>query len=658
MNKYIPTIGLEIHAELRTKTKMFCDCPNSLPAQAGPNAMPNTNVCPVCLGHPGTLPVINKKAIESMIKIGLAIDGEINENFKFDRKNYFYPDLPKGYQISQFDMPIVKGGSLDISALLGTQKVVKINRVHLEEDAAKLMHATDKGAEVSLVDYNRGGVPLMELVSEPDMHSAEEAVAFAKEFQLILRYLGVSDADLERGQMRFDVNVSIARSNSGQIQTNGNQIFEKNSVLLDKNSSDARRIVLKDESYHLMGLLFEVHNKLGSTYKEKNYQDAIEAILQREKIPFEREKKVTLKFDNLDVSNFLADFIINNQIILEIKATKFITQEDIRQTLRYIKSADLPLGIIVNFRSGKLESKRVINPKFGNNSAIFEENSGEITLGTRSEIKNLNSFSALESAVNYEIQRQTEILEDGGKINQETRGWDDVKKLTVSQRSKEESHDYRYFPEPDLPPLTKDGFEIERLKLEIPELPNAKRKRFSEQFGLSLEQMSVLIQDREMSNYFEQAVSELEADVQKEASAEKVKLILNYLTSDIKGALMTKGISLNQSKLTAENFADLVDMIFKKEISSRVAKDLIVRMIDTGLDPREIVKNEGLGQISDQGGLEETVKKIISANPKAVEDYKAGKTNALQFLVGKAMAELKGRGNPGVLRTLFDEMLK
>ncbi|MEK7463031.1 MAG: Asp-tRNA(Asn)/Glu-tRNA(Gln) amidotransferase subunit GatB, partial [Patescibacteria group bacterium] len=271
MNKYLPTIGLEIHAELRTKTKMFCDCPNS------PDDKQNTNVCPVCLGHPGTLPVINKKAIESMIKIGLAIDGEINENFKFDRKNYFYPDLPKAYQISQFDMPIVRGGVLDISSLINKEKIVKINRAHLEEDAAKLMHATDKGAEVSLVDYNRGGTPLMELVSEPDMHSAEEAVAFAKELQLILRYLGVSDADLERGQMRFDANVSVS--------------------------------------------------------------------------------------------------------------------------------------------AGK-------------------------ELGTRAEIKNLNSFGALENAVNYEIKRQTEILEEGGKVNQETRGWDDAKKLTVSQRSKEESHDY------------------------------------------------------------------------------------------------------------------------------------------------------------------------------------------------------------------------
>jgi len=486
MPKYFPTIGLEIHAELDTKTKMFCDCPNS------PDDKPNTNTCPVCLGHPGTLPVINKKAIESMIKIGLAINGEINENFKFDRKNYFYPDLPKAYQISQFDMPIVKGGNLDISVYLGRQKSVKINRVHLEEDAGKLVHG-ENGDNSTYVDFNRGGVPLMELVSEPDIHSAEEAVAYGKELQLILRYLSVSSADLERGQMRFDANISLS--------------------------------------------------------------------------PDEK-------------------------------------------------------------------------------------------LGTRAEIKNLNSFSALESAIEYEIKRQEEILDSGEMVKQETRGWDDVKKITVPQRSKEESHDYRYFPEPDLPTLTKDGFEVERLRSEIPELPNAKRKRFGEQFGHSLEQMSVLIQDREMSNYFEQTISELEEEQQKEINLEKVKLILNYLTSDIKGALMIKGIGLNQSKLTPENLADLINMISKKEISSRVAKDLIVRMIDTGLDPREIVKNEGLGQISDEAGLHDLVAKIIKENSKPVEDYKNGKEQAIMFLIGRAMATLKGRSNPEVLKKLFREAIK
>lgn len=503
MNKYSPTIGLEIHAELHTKTKMFCDCPNN------PNEeKPNTNVCPICLGHPGTLPVINKKAIELMMKIGLAIGGEINENFKFDRKNYFYPDLPKAYQISQFDMPVVKGGELDISSRLGSKKVVKINRVHLEEDAGKLIHGTDSGKEVSLVDFNRGGVPLMELVSEPDMHSSEEAVAYGKELQLILRYLGVSEADLERGQMRFDANVSVS--------------------------------------------------------------------------------------------------------------------------------------------AGK-------------------------ELGTKVEIKNLNSFSALENALNYEIKRQTEILESGEKVDHETRGWDDAKQKTLSQRSKEQAHDYRYFPEPDLPPLTKDGFDIEKLRLEIPELPDAKRQRFEKEYGLAAEQMNILIEDKKMSDYFEEALSELGEEEQKEADKERIKLTLNYLTSDLKGILMAKntrpvksdevgtkqfnGVNFGNCKITPENFADLIEMIVKKEINSRVAKDLLVKMLDTGSDPKEIVKNEGLGQVSGEAELESVIKDIINANPKAIEDYKKGKSNALQFLVGKSMAALKGRGNPEILRRLIENKL-
>ncbi len=486
MHKYLPTIGLEVHAELHTKTKVFCDCPNNPDEKR-----PNTNVCPVCLGHPGVLPVLNKKAIEFMIKIGLAIGGEINENFKFDRKNYFYPDLPKGYQISQFDLPIVKGGSLDISSRIRKNRIIKINRVHLEEDAGKLVHGKDEnGKEITFVDFNRGGVPLMELVSEPDIHSAEEAVAYGRELQLLLRYLGVSTADLERGQMRFDANISIS--------------------------------------------------------------------------PDEK-------------------------------------------------------------------------------------------LGTRAEIKNLNSFSALESAINYEIKRQTEILEEGGKVNQETRGWDDIKQKTIAQRSKEQAHDYRYFPEPDLPPFTKSGFDIEKLKLEIPELPEAKRKRFAEQYKISQDMLGMLIDDREMSNYFEQAVSELEGDEQEEINSEKIKLTLNYLSTDLRGLLMAKGIGFSESKVDPENFADLIDMIAKKEISSRVAKDLIVRMIDTGLDPREIVKTESLGQISDEAGLHELVVKILKENPKAAGDLKSGKDQAVMFLIGKAMAALKGRGNPEVLKKLFKE---
>lgn len=485
MSKYLPTIGLEIHAELRTKTKMFCDCPNN------PDDQPNTNVCPVCLGHPGVLPVINKKAIELMIKIGLAINGEINESFKFDRKNYFYPDLPKGYQISQFDMPIVKGGILDISSRIDSEKVVKINRVHLEEDAGKLVHG-EKGDDSTYVDFNRGGVPLMELVSEPDIHSSEEAMAFAQELQLILRYLGVSDADLEKGHMRVDANISISNT-----------------------------------------------------------------------------KK----------------------------------------------------------------------------------------LGNKVEVKNLNSFSAIGRAIEYEIKRQEEVLEAGETVAQETRGWDDAKQITVSQRSKEESHDYRYFPEPDLPPLTKDGFDIHALRLEIPELPNAKRQRFANQFGFTLEQMSILIDDREMANFFEQAVSELEEEEQKEINLEKAKLILNYLSSDLRGLLITRNLSIATIKITPENFADLIEMLVKKEINSRVAKDLLVKMLDTGADPRDIVKNEGLGQVSGGAELENVIKAVIEANPKAIEDYRKGKSNALQFLVGKCMAALKGRGNPEVIRGLLEKNL-
>ncbi|MEK9170595.1 MAG: Asp-tRNA(Asn)/Glu-tRNA(Gln) amidotransferase subunit GatB [Patescibacteria group bacterium] len=483
--KYLPTIGLEVHAELRTNTKMFCGCQNNPDEKE-----PNKNTCPVCLGHPGVLPTINKKAVELIIKIGFAVDGEINKQFKFDRKNYFYPDLPKGYQISQFDKPIVKGGSVDIADRLGESKIVELNRVHLEEDAAKLVHS---GSDSTLIDFNRGGVPLMELVTEPVIHSAKEAVAFAKELQLILRYLGVSDADLERGQMRVDANISL--------------------------------------------------------------------------------------------------------------------------------SADEKLGI-------------------------------------RTEIKNLNSFRAIEGAINYEIERQAEVLDSGKKIKQETLGWDDIKNKTISQRSKEEAHDYRYFPEPDLPPMDQSGFDLTALKLEVPELPQVKRLRFKRQFKLFEEQINIIVEDRQEANYFEEAVSELEADASEEATGKKIQLLFNYLNSDLKGLMKERALGFDVIKITSENFADLAEMVFKNEINSRVAKDLLAKMADTGVDPRTIVENEGLGQISGEEALQEIAGRIIENNPAAVTDYKKGKLNALQFLVGKAMAELKGRGNPGVLKSLFEKLLK
>ena len=483
--KYLPTIGLEVHVELKTQTKMFCGCPNNPDERE-----PNKNTCPVCLGHPGVLPTINKKAVESIIKIGFAVNGEVNKQFKFDRKNYFYPDLPKGYQISQFDKPVVKGGYIDITDRLNEPKIVELNRVHLEEDAAKLVHS---GSDSTLIDFNRGGVPLMELVTEPVIHSAKEAIAFAKEFQLILRYLGVSDADLERGQMRVDANISLSAN----------------------------------------------------------------------------EK-----------------------------------------------------------------------------------------LGTRTEIKNLNSFRAIEGAINYEIERQAEILDSGKKIKQETLGWDDIKNKTASQRSKEEAHDYRYFPDPDLPPLDSSGFDLSALKLEVPELPREKRMRFIKQFNISGEQAGIIVEDRKGAEYFEEAVSELEADADKEITEKKTQLLFNYLNSDLKGLMKERMAGFADFNITSENLADLVEMIFKNEINSRVAKDLLIKMADSGVDPRTIVENEGLGQISGEGALQEIAGRIIENNPAAVADYKKGKLNALQFLVGKAMAELKGRGNPGVLKSLFEKLLK
>ena len=642
---YAPTIGLEIHAELKTQTKMFCDCLND------PNEKhPNQNVCPICLGHPGTLPVINKQAVEAVLKVGMALNGDIPAHSKFDRKNYFYPDLPKGYQISQYDLPLVFGGML---------KGVRLRRIHLEEDAGRLIHSAplsngsrmnsnesrifekdsiklEKDSRASYVDFNRAGVPLMELVTEPDIKSAEQAVEFAKELQLILRYLEVSDADMEKGQMRVEANISL--SNPSRIESNES------------------RIVLKDDSYDLMGQLFEVQNKLGPIYKEKNYQDAIEEVLKRDQIPYEREKLIKLKFENLEVSDFFADFVINNKILLEVKAKPFITNDDIRQTSRYIKSLELPLGIVANFKKQKLEYRRVVNPAFEKDSSSFEENSRN-ELGTKVEVKNINSFKAVHDAIEYEIKRQAELLDKGEKIHQETRGWDDVHFKTVSQRSKEEAHDYRYFPEPDLPPLDLSKFDLTAIKASIPELPQEKRVRFAKEFNLKPEQIEILIADREMANFFEESISELETE-DKENLRKETELILNYLTSDLRGVMAEQGIDFRENKLTPENFADLIELISHGKISSRTAKDLLREMADKGGDPNTLLQEKGLEQISDERELAAVVKKIIEANPAAVSDYKKGKETALQFLVGKAMGELKGKGNPAILQKLFKEALR
>ena len=484
---YRPTIGLEVHAELKTRTKMFCDSLND-PGEA----RPNVNVCPVCMGHPGTLPVPNKAAIEHVLKVGMALGSTPNARSRFDRKNYFYPDLPKAYQISQNGQPLVVGGELH---------GVKVDHIHLEEDAGKLVHDEGgAGGAGTLVDYNRAGVPLMELVTEPVIHSAEDAVAFMKELQLVLRYLGASDADLERGQMRADANISIAKEGA--------------------------------------------------------------------------------------------------------------------------------------------------------------------PLGTRAEVKNLNSFNSVFQAINYEIARQTEILEKGEKVVQETRGWDDAKLKTTSQRSKEEAQDYRYFPEPDIPPFESAALDLEALKLSIPELPAAKRDRFMREYGLDLKAADTMAGEPAMAAYFEAAVSEYRERVAPEAP---VSTVYNYLTSDLRGLMKQGGIEFGGDesastgdvvlKVAPEHLAHLAAFIDSDKLTSRQAKDLLARMFEKGEDPEVIVKEEGIG-ISDSGEVEEVVRAVIGENAAAVADYKKGKTASLQFLIGRAMGRLKGRARPEMLKDLFEKHLQ
>lgn len=466
MAEYKPTIGLEIHAELKTRTKMFCDSLND------PNEEhPNVNVCPICMGHPGCLPVMNKKAIESVIRVGLALGGKIAPVTKFDRKNYFYPDLPKGYQISQYDKPLVSGGEL-----LG----IRVRRIHLEEDTGTLGHDTEGK---SLVDYNRAGVPLMELVTEPDITSAEQAVAFGKELQRILRYLGVSDANMEKGEMRVEVNISM-------------------------------------------------------------------------------------------------------------------------------------------------------------------------NMGTKIEVKNINSFKAVEGAVATEIKRQTELLEkgEGEKIKQETRGWDDVKKTTVSQRSKENAHEYRYFPDPDLPAFSTEEFMVENLRAELPELPAGKRARFRSEFGLSESQADLLADEKALADYYEEAVSELK---EKKTDGDTV-LLYNYLTSDLKGLMKEDGISISECKVSPEHLAHLVYLLQEEKVTSRQAKEMLKDMFKTGVDVEDLAaKNQSLGNDALLSAIEEAIKE----NPNAIVDYKKGKEASLQYLVGQVMKKTKGAAKPDELQRILREKL-
>jgi len=483
MNKYQPIIGLETHVELNTKSKMFCSCPNDPDERH-----PNVNICPICLGHPGTLPVINEEAVRKVIKTGLALNCQIPEYSKFDRKSYFYPDLPKGYQISQYDMPIARQGKLKIKTQNSKLKTIRIIRVHLEEDTGKLIHEKD----YSLVDFNRAGIPLMELVTEPDLRSAKEARKFAQDLQLILRYLNVSDADMEKGQMRVEVNVSL-------------------------------------------------------------------------------------------------------------------------QTTR--------------------------------------------KLGTKVEIKNLNSFRAVELAIDYEIERQKKILKAGKKVIQETRGWDESRGVTLSQREKEEAHDYRYFPEPDLPPLHFPKEEIEKIRGEIPELPQQRRKRMKKEYKLKGLEIEFVVQNKDLGEYFEKVVSEFKPRLSPEKLSKLITLSSNYLITDLQGLLKGASVSGEDFLITPENFAEFITLIAEGKISSKIAKTVLKEMFGTGADPSHIIEEKELSLITDEIEIEKIIKEVILKNQKAVLDFKKGKENALQFLIGQIMTVTRGRANPQVVRKVLRKTL-
>lgn len=514
--KYQPVIGLEIHSELKTKSKMFCRSLNDSEAEK-----PNTNICPVCLGHPGTLPVINKKAVEMVIKTGLALNCRILKDSKFDRKNYFYPDLPKGYQISQYDKPLSAGGFLQINGkkIYGEQgRTIRITRIHLEEDTGKLTHP--KGAKYSLVDFNRAGVPLMELVTEPDITSGKEARQFCEELQLILRYLGVSDANMEKGQMRCEVNISLTPS------------------VIPSVSEESRR------------------------------------------------------------KQFLS------------RDSSASSQNDI--------------------------------------------------LGTKVEIKNLNSFRAVERGIDYEIKRQTDLLDNGEKVIQETRGWDENKQKTFSQRAKEEAHDYRYFPEPDLPPLDISQKEINDIKATIPELPQSRRERFLKEYNLSEQDINVLVNNKDLADFFEQVVSELRTwlKIKKVDDIQPmIKLTVNYILTELQKLLLAVKKGMADCHISPENFAEFITLIKEGEISSSAAQTVLKEMFETGADPSNIIEDKGLKQLSDQSALEQIIEQVIKENPGPVKDFQSGKENALQFLIGKTMAASKGQANPQVVGEILKERL-
>lgn len=471
MLEYMTTIGLEVHAELHTNSKMWCGCKND-PAEK----LPNQNICEVCMAHPGTLPVPNKEAIKKVIQVGLAVGAKIADFTEFDRKNYFYPDMPKGYQLSQYLIPIVSGGEINDVAL---------TRIHLEEDTAKSSHENG----MTLVDYNRAGVPLMELVTEPVIHSAEQAGAFARELQRILRYVGASEANMDMGQMRIEANISV--------------------------STDPNKF------------------------------------------------------------------------------------------------------------------------------------------GTKVEVKNINSFSSVESAIRYEVARHIALIEDDGTVVQETRGWDDSKQETFSQRKKENAHDYRYFPDPDLSKLYLSKlFDIEAMRKEIPELPKERRVRLLSTYGLKEDTLEIIVNDPDVAYYFDTIVNGEDKSYATLAS--------NYLTADIFGLLKKEGKTLHADNFpSVSSFKELLSMITRGELSSRGAKDLLPFMIeDTTCDVEKVANEKGFIQKNDHELLNSIVKEVIAENEGQVADYKNGKESMFMYFVGQAMKKSKGAGNPSIFQELLKEELK
>jgi aspartyl-tRNA(Asn)/glutamyl-tRNA(Gln) amidotransferase subunit B len=477
MPKFEPIIGLEVHAELSTLSKMFCGCA----VVDSTAAEPNSSVCEICTGMPGTLPVVNQRAIEYALRVALALNCDVAETSIFARKNYFYPDLPKGFQISQYEMPLAQNGWLDFETENGNRRI-RIRRVHLEEDTGKLLHREG----YSLVDFNRSGVPLLEIVSEPDMRSTEDAKVFSTSLRSLLRYLDVSSGDMEKGAVRFEANVSL-------------------------------RPVGSDE------------------------------------------------------------------------------------------------------------------------------------LGTRTEVKNLNSFRAMVKALTYEISRQEEILASGGKVRQETVGWDEARDITVSQRGKEEAHDYRYFPEPDLPPLHIESAWIDRIRSELPELPGDKRIRFVSQYHLTPYTAGLLVEERSVADFYEAAVGH-----DPEIPPTK---IANWLTGEFFSLLNLAGIEIEHSKLSPQFFCDLVGLVERDVINGPTGKEILEEVFATGGSPLEIVEARGLAQLNDPKKIMELVNQVLVENPQQVEQYFDGKTTISQWLFGQVMRAAEGRANPSVVQSSLNSAL-